>query len=113
MYRTLIVARMEPGSQNQVAREFTASDATELPTLIGVRSRTLFSFKDVYLHLIEASRPVGPAVARLRDHPLFRDINERLASHISPYDPATWAGPADATAHEFYRWELPPSPRQG
>jgi cyclase len=107
MQRTLIIARMKPGTHQQVTQAFAASDATDLPGLVGVRSRTLFSFQDVYLHLIEAEQPVAPIVQGLRDHPLFRQLNEELAAYISPYDPATWAGPADAMAHEFYHWVMP------
>jgi cyclase len=104
-YRTLIVARMRPGSAKDVAAVFAESDRGELPELIGVRGRSLFQFGDLYLHLVEAERPPGPEVALHRDHPEFRGISERLATWISPHDPETWRSPQDAMAHEFYRWE--------
>ncbi|MGC9668392.1 TcmI family type II polyketide cyclase [Planosporangium sp. 12N6] len=104
-HRTLIVARMKPESEGAVAEIFARSDRTDLPRLVGVRSRTLFRFHDLYMHLIEADSPVGPAVDRVRDDALFRRVNEELSAHIDPYDPATWRGPADAMATEFYRWE--------
>ena len=44
-------------------------------------------------------------MARAKDHPDFRTISERLAAHVSAYDPATWQEPKDAMAREFYRWE--------
>ncbi|MGP4000591.1 TcmI family type II polyketide cyclase [Streptomyces sp. 8N706] len=105
MHRALIVARMAPGSAPDIADVFADSDRGELPRLIGVTGRSLFQFGDVYLHLIEAERPPGPEVARLADHPEFRDISERLSVHVAAYDPATWRSPKDAMAHEFYRWE--------
>lgn len=106
MHRALIVARMKPGSAPDIADTFAASDDRgELPALIGVTGRSLFQFGDLYLHLIEAERPPGPAVARAKDHPDFRTISERLAAHVSAYDPATWQEPKDAMAREFYRWE--------
>ncbi|GAA1825595.1 TcmI family type II polyketide cyclase [Planosporangium flavigriseum] len=105
MHRTLIVARMKPDAEQAVADVFARSDRTELPHLIGVRSRTLFRFHDLYMHLIEADRPVGPAVERVRDDALFQQINAELAAYIEAYDPATWRSPADAMASEFYRWE--------
>ncbi|KWW98075.1 TcmI family type II polyketide cyclase [Carbonactinospora thermoautotrophica] len=105
MHRTLIVARMRPGSAEPIADIFAKSDAGELPRLIGVRGRSLFQFGELYLHLIEADRPVGPAVAELRDHPEFRGISERLSRYVSAYDPQTWREPRDAMAREFYRWD--------
>ncbi len=104
-HRTLIVARMKPGSAPGVAEVFAASDRGELPGLIGVSGRSLFQFGDLYLHLVEADTPPGPEVARHKDHPEFRGISERLAAFVLPYDPATWREPKDAMAREFYRWE--------
>jgi cyclase len=109
MHRTLIVARMKPDAERAVADVFARSDGTELPRLIGVRSRTLYRFHDLYMHLIEADAPVGPAVERVRDNALFRQVNEELSDYIDPYDPMTWRGPADAMASEFYRWDDRPS----
>ena len=106
MHRALIVARMEPGSVDDIAHVFGESDHnTDLPTVIGVRGRSLFRFGGLYLHLIEGERPIGQAVAEHRDHPQFRRISDELRHHVSPYDPDTWRGPQDAMAHEFYRWE--------
>lgn len=105
VHRALIVARMAPGSADDIAEVFTDSDRGELPRLIGVRGRSLFQFGDLYFHLIEADGPPGPAVAEHASHPEFKDISERLSSHVSAYDPATWRSPKDAMAREFYRWE--------
>lgn len=105
MHRTLIVARMKPDSATRIADIFANSDTGELPHLVGVTGRSLFQFGDLYLHLIEADRPPGPAVAKVTGHPQFRDISERLAKHVNAYDPETWRSPQDAMAREFYRWE--------
>ncbi len=105
-YRSLIVARMKPRSADRIAEVFAASDAGELPGLIGVSGRSLFHFgDDLYLHLVEADTPPGPQVATHKDHPEFRGISERLLPFVMPYDPATWREPKDAMAREFYRWE--------
>jgi cyclase len=103
MHRTLIVARLERGGAAQVADAFAESDRTELPHLLGVAARSLFSFHDLYFHLIESEQDVGPALATARDHPLFTDISTKLAAHITAYDPG-WRQPHDAMAREFYRW---------
>jgi cyclase len=104
-HRTLIVARMKPGTAPDVADVFSRSDRGELPGLIGVSGRSLFQFGDLYLHLVEADTPPEPQVARHKGHPEFQDISERLADFVLPYDPATWREPKDAMALEFYRWE--------
>ena len=103
MHQTLIVARMEPGSAPHVAQAFAESDRTDLPRLLGVTARSLFRFHDLYFHLIKSEVDVGPALADLRDHPLFAGVSARLADHVTPFDPG-WREPRDAMAHEFYRW---------
>ena len=105
MYQELIVARMAPGSAPDIAEVFAESDRGELPHLVGVARRSLFQFDDVYMHLVEAERDPGPAIAKVAGHPAFRDISQRLSAYVSAYDPATWRSPKDAMAHCFYRWE--------
>ncbi|MFE5584794.1 TcmI family type II polyketide cyclase [Kitasatospora sp. NPDC056531] len=105
MRSTLIVARMKPGSAPEVGRIFAESDAGELPHLIGVRERRLFHFHDLYVHYIASDDEVRHSLAEVRDHALFRDVNEKLGAHITAYDPRTWRGPEDAMAHEFYTWQ--------
>jgi cyclase len=103
MHRTLIVARLKPGHNAQVADAFAESDSTELPRLVGVASRSLFSFHDLYFHLIESEVDLRPALGAVRDHPLFTGLSDRLSEFVTAYDPG-WRGPQDAMAHEFYRW---------
>ena len=105
MHHALIVARMAPGSAPDIAELFAASDNTELPHLVGVSSRSLFQFGDVYLHLIESEKPPGPEIAKVTEHPAFKDISDKLTAFVSPYDPETWRGPKDAMAKQFYRWQ--------
>lgn len=104
MHRTLIVARMDQGETEAVARIFADSDARELPRMIGVSRRTLFRFHDLYFHLVEADKDISPSLDKARSHPLYGDINERLSHHIRPYDPK-WREPKDAMATPFYVWE--------
>lgn len=106
MHRTVIVARLVPGAAEDVAAVFAESDRNSgLPEAIGVRARSLFRFGDLYLHLIEADRPLEDALAEHRHDHRFTRISEELLPFITPYDPAVWRGPKDAMAHEFYRWE--------
>ena len=107
MDKTLIVARMRPGSERDIASVFAASDATELPMRIGVRSRTLFRFHDLYMHLIEAERPLSATVDETREDPLFREVSQNLSPFVAAYDPDTWRVPSDAMAKAFYQWQNP------
>ncbi|MER7751177.1 TcmI family type II polyketide cyclase [Kitasatospora sp. NPDC097643] len=103
MHRTLIVAKLRPGKVDDIAEIFGDSDATELPHLIGVSRRTLFRFHDLYFHLVEADEDISPNLYKARSHPLYDDINTRLASCVNPYDP-NWKEPKDAMATPFYVW---------
>jgi cyclase len=101
--RTLIIAKMDPGDGPAVADIFAESDASELPKLIGVSRRTLFTFHGLYLHLVESEEPVLVPLAIYRDHPLFLDVNRKLAPYMTPYDPG-WREPKDSMARPFYEW---------
>ncbi|OHV36601.1 polyketide synthase [Pseudofrankia sp. EUN1h] len=103
-HRTLIVARMNPSDEQSVAEVFAESDGGELPHLVGVSRRELFAFHGLYFHLIEAEESIQAPLADVRDHPLFVDVNTKLAKYITAYDPATWRGPRDAMARSFYTW---------
>ena len=103
--RGVIVARIKPGAREKVAELFAESDGTALPGLAGVRHRSLFALGDVYVHLVEFEDEPGDSVARVRDHPLFRELSAKLEAYIEPYDPATWRSPKDAMAEQFYSWD--------
>jgi cyclase len=103
--RGCIVAKIKPGSEEEVAKIFAESDESELPALAGVRHRSLFVLDDVYIHYVEMDDDFQEKVDEIRDHPLFRDISRRLDEYITPYNPETWKSPKDAQAREFYIWD--------
>lgn len=103
--RSVIVARIKPGSEEKVAAIFAESDASELPRLAGIRHRSLFILEDLYIHFIETEADPNEAVNNIRDHPLFREISKKLEPFITPYNPKTWRSPKDATARSFYEWD--------
>ena len=103
--RGVIVAKIKPGAEDEVARLFAESDQSELPGLAGVRHRSLFVLDDVYIHYVETDEDFAEAVDQVRDHPLFREISRKLDDYITPYNPETWRSPKDATAREFYTWD--------
>jgi cyclase len=103
--RGVIVARIKPGSETEVAAIFAESDRTELPELAGVTHRSLFVLGDVYIHYVEMEEDFERSVDAVREHPLFQQISRDLDAYITPYDPETWRSPKDATASEFYSWD--------
>ncbi|MFF4403287.1 TcmI family type II polyketide cyclase [Streptomyces sp. NPDC001262] len=103
MHRNLIVAKLKTDDPSGIADVFGRSDETELPHMIGVSRRTLFTFHDLYFHLVEADEDVSPRLYRARSHPLYADINQQLTAFVSPYDPG-WREPKDAMASPFYVW---------
>ena len=105
--RGVIVARIKPGSEQEVAAIFAESDATELPALAGVRHRSLFVLEEIYIHLVEMDEDFDHSVSSVRDHALFKDISKKLEPYVQPYNPKTWRSPKDASAREFYSWDAP------
>ena len=103
--RGCIIAKIKPGSEEEVAKIFAESDETELPALAGVRHRSLFVLNDVYVHYVEMDDDFQEKVDEIRDHPLFQESSRRLDEYIAPYDPETWRSPKDAQAREFYIWD--------
>jgi cyclase len=103
MHRTLIVARLQPEDREQVAKIFNESDSSELPAMVGVTRRTLFSFHGLYFHLVEADEDIRARLYGVREHPLFMDVNSKLAQYMRPYSP-DWREPKDSMAEVFYSW---------
>ncbi|HEY0700682.1 MAG TPA: TcmI family type II polyketide cyclase [Micromonospora sp.] len=104
MGRLMIVGRLVPGTEEQVAQIFGETDASELPSVTGVRHRSLYALHDIWVHLLETG-PAGPAGLEAgRDHPLFVDANKRLSNFTSPYL-TTWRSPRDSIARRFYAWD--------
>ena len=103
MHQTMIIARMAATDADDVAAVFGRYDATAMPHEIGVRNRSLFSFHDLYVHLIEFSRPPAEAMQIAQALPSFRAVSDDLRPYIEAYDP-NWRSPRDAMAHRFYHW---------
>lgn len=101
-YRSVIVARIVPGSEDKVGDVFRHNDETTRPQDFGVIGRTLLSLDDLYIHVIE--RNVDPKVSgQTRGLPAFKQVSEAIAPYVTPY-PKTWQVPSDSVAKEFYRW---------
>lgn len=106
MWQTMIIAKMQPDHAPRVADIFARYDATEMPLQIGVASRSLYRFHDLYVHLIDFTRPSAEAMAVAQQLSSFRAVSEELKPYINPYDP-NWRSPQDAMAARFYHWAPP------
>ncbi|GGV44016.1 TcmI family type II polyketide cyclase [Streptomyces spectabilis] len=108
LHSTLIVNRMDPVRQTEVAALFAELDATDFPERMGTRHRQLFLVGDVYLHLQHFGQEDGGALidkAWVDADPRFIRICDALMPIVPPYDPATWTTPADAIATRVHHWE--------
>ncbi|TXS47487.1 TcmI family type II polyketide cyclase [Streptomyces sp. OR43] len=105
MHSTLIVARMEPHSADDVSRLFGEFDGTDMPHRMGTRRRQLFTYRGLYFHLQDfESEDGGERIEGAKTDPRFVGVSEDLKPFITAYDPATWRSPADAMAQRFYHW---------
>jgi hypothetical protein len=107
VHQTMIIAKMAPADADDVAAVFGKYDATSMPHEIGVRRRSLYSFHEIYVHLIDFDRPAPEAMAIAQTLPAFRAVSEDLKPHIRAYDP-NWRSPRDAMANRFYHWTASP-----
>ncbi|WP_448626081.1 TcmI family type II polyketide cyclase [Geodermatophilus sp. URMC 64] len=107
MHQTMIIAKMAPDSASEVAAIFGRYDGTSMPHEIGVRHRSLFSFHDLYVHLIDFDRPAPEAMRIAQSLPAFRAVSDDLRPYIEAYD-ANWRSPRDAMARRFYHWTSSP-----
>ncbi|MFD0691992.1 TcmI family type II polyketide cyclase [Actinomadura fibrosa] len=104
MFTSLIVTNFVPGSEGKIARLFSESDSTELPALIGVQRRRLYTIRDVYIHLVEADRPISEGLEKHHGNPLFQQISRDLDEYILPFE-GKWGSVHQASAQQFYHWE--------
>ncbi|MCU1681797.1 MAG: Polyketide synthesis cyclase [Amycolatopsis sp.] len=105
MHSTLIVARMAPGDEGDVAELFGAFDESDMPHRMGTGRRQLFSCRGLYFHLQDFDTDEGgEAIEQAKTEPEFVRISADLKPFIQAYDPATWRSPADAMARRFYHW---------
>lgn len=102
--RTLIVARLASQHTSEVADLFAASDKSDLPVALGVTQRHLFLYHGLYFHYVEFAGDAQSAMRQASSRADFQQLSRDLSAYVTPYDPATWRSPADATAKPFYRW---------
>ncbi|HET6500672.1 MAG TPA: TcmI family type II polyketide cyclase [Amycolatopsis sp.] len=108
-FRSVIVARIVPGSEEKVGEVFRRNDEASRPQDFGVIGRTLLSLDDLYIHVIE--RDADPKISgKTRGLPGFQKVSEAIAPYVTPY-PKNWKVPADSVAKQFYSWDPLADPR--
>ncbi len=101
---TVVVQRIKPGAEPDVARIFADSDAGSLPAELGVAARFLYSIDDVFVHLIEQDTAIAEGLRHNHQRPAFGKLMTELAPYVEPYRAQSWRGPRDSVATVFYRW---------
>jgi quinol monooxygenase YgiN len=106
-HRAVMIRKMAPADRDAVAAAFREHDRTALPRRIGVARRTLLTYHDLYIHLVEGDASFQDNMYALRGDPAFREIDDRLAKLLVPYD-SERPSMRQAQAEEFYHWSDDP-----
>ncbi|WP_433324601.1 TcmI family type II polyketide cyclase [Spirillospora sp. CA-294931] len=105
-HRALMVRRIDAADRAAVARIFREHDRTPLPGRLGVGRRSLLHYNGLYFHLVEGNRYFQDNLYAAREDPLFREIDQKLAKLLTPFD-AERPSMREAQAEEFYSWSDP------
>ena len=103
IYRGVIVGRYQSGSEAAIADAFKRSDETELPHLLGVKSRHVWVIGDTYLHFVEAQSSLPRIIKEYATHPLFKEVKAEVDTYVKPLSPELDPG----VGREIYRWTNP------
>lgn len=100
LHRGVIIGRFQQGSEAAIADAFKRSDESELPRLLGVKSRHVWVLGDIYLHFVEAKASLPSVIKEYINHPLFKEIKAEVDVYVSPLSPELNPG----VGREIYRW---------
>lgn len=106
VYRGVIIGRYQEGSEGAIVQAFQRSDNTQLPYILGVKSRHVWVLGDIYMHFVEGKASLPEILREHARDPLFKDVKEELDTYVQPLSPDLYPG----VAREIYRWL--PSPAQ-
>ena len=100
VYRGMIIGRYLDGSEPQIADAFRRSDETDLPHLLGVKSRHVWVLGGIYLHFVEGQSSLPTILKDYVNHPLFTAIKAEMDTYVQPLSPEHNPG----VAREIYHW---------
>ena len=99
-YRGVIIGRYQAGSEDAIVNAFRRSDETELPHILGVKSRHVWVLGDIYMHFVEGQSALPEILKEHAKDPLFKDVKAELDTYVKPLSPDLYPG----VAREIYRW---------
>lgn len=106
-YRGLIIGRYTPNGEEAIAKAFAASDQTELPQHLKVKSRHIWVLGDIYVHFVEGQTALPTIIKDSHDERLFQEVKAAVDVYVKPLSPDLNPG----IAREIYRW-INPQPAQ-
>ena len=98
--RGVIIGRYQKGSEDAIVDAFRRSDETELPHLVGVKSRHIWVLDDIYLHFVEAQASLPGVIKDYASHPLFKEVKAEVDVYVKPLAPEFDPG----VGREIYHW---------
>lgn len=101
MYRSIIVGRYTAGHEEDIAAAFQRSDATDLPYLIGVKSRHIWVQDGNYIHFVESQIPLKRILQEYKEHPLYQEVKAEVDPHVFYRENQL------AVGKEIYAWHNP------
>jgi len=100
-YQGIVISRLLNAEHvEKIVNAFKRSDASELPHLVGVKSRRIWLQGDLFLHFIEAKLPIPTIIREYADHPLLKAIQREVDPCVELICPGI-----EADATEIYSWQ--------
>lgn len=99
IYRGIIVGKHTPGDEEKIAEAFSRSDATELPHLIGVKSRHVWVQGEIYIHFVEGKASLPAILKEYGPHQMFQEVKAELDQYVSLIYPDL-----PPHARQIYEW---------
>jgi aromatase len=100
VYRGVIIGRYQQGSEDAIIEAFRRSDDTELPHILGVKSRHVWVLGDIYMHFVEGQSALPHILREHATDPLFKNVKAELDRYVKPLTPELYPG----VAREIYHW---------
>lgn len=102
-YQALMVRRIQAEDVAAVADVFAEHDRTGLPGEIGITERSLFEYRGLYFHLVQAVDDFRARLHSPRNAPIIQAVDARLKPYLLPFEEGL-PSMSDSQATRFYHW---------